>query len=62
MQVEIVEEFLVSALLENESAEYAVDGLSLVDKFCLENKLEKELSDVGHDGAVGVQVGQDVVS
>mmetsp|Transcript_8806 Transcript_8806/g.14395 ORF Transcript_8806/g.14395 Transcript_8806/m.14395 type:complete len:90 (-) Transcript_8806:1107-1376(-) len=54
MQVEIVEEFLVSILLEKESAEFAVAGLLLLledgfsleaNKFCLEAKLEKELSE-----------------
>jgi len=45
MQVEVVEEFLVSILLEEELLEFAVAGLLSVDKFCLEAKLEKELSE-----------------
>ena len=46
MQVEIVEVLaFMSVLLEKESAEFAMARLFLVDKFFLEAKLKKELSE-----------------
>ena len=45
MQVEIVEEFLMSILLEKELLEFVVAGLMMVEKFFLEAKLENELSE-----------------
>ena len=45
MQVEIFEEFLVAILLEKELLDFVVTGLLLVEKFFLESKLEKELSE-----------------